>query len=192
MSPSGKSKFDLSEKRQALLDSLLKDQGKGPAGGEVQRSWWAAPGEAEGDRERRSPLSFAQERFWFLDRLQPGNPVYHVPAMIPFHGALDIGAPPPEPGRPGEPARGAAHDVRRRGRPAGAGRGAHGERAAAGGGLRGEAPGRSAGPGRSRWPQIEVVQGRSTSRRGRCCAPSVPDRSPTSTGSLGLFHHIVY
>ena len=92
MSPSGKSKFDLSEKRQALLDSLLKDQGKSPAGGAVQRSWWAAPGEVEGDRERRSPLSFAQERFWFLDRLQPGNPVYHVPAMIPFHGGLDIGA----------------------------------------------------------------------------------------------------
>ncbi|MFP5286409.1 MAG: condensation domain-containing protein, partial [Thermoanaerobaculia bacterium] len=83
-----KSRFDLSEKRQALLDSLLKDQSQGQAGGPPQRPWWADPDDAR----QKPPLSFAQERFWFLDRLQPGNPVYHVPSMIPLHGALDLGA----------------------------------------------------------------------------------------------------
>jgi amino acid adenylation domain-containing protein len=38
------------------------------------------------------PLSFAQERLWLIDRLQPGGAVYNVPAGVRLRGTLDAGA----------------------------------------------------------------------------------------------------
>ena len=38
------------------------------------------------------PLSFAQQRFWFLDRLHPGQPAYNVPVAVRAAGALDVSA----------------------------------------------------------------------------------------------------
>ncbi|HWN41840.1 MAG TPA: amino acid adenylation domain-containing protein, partial [Thermoanaerobaculia bacterium] len=35
------------------------------------------------------PLSFSQERLLFLDRLDPGSPVYNIAAAVDFAGALD-------------------------------------------------------------------------------------------------------
>jgi len=37
-------------------------------------------------------LSFAQERFWFLERFEPGSAVYHIPAALRLRGPLDRGA----------------------------------------------------------------------------------------------------
>ena len=35
------------------------------------------------------PLSFAQQRLWFFDRLEPGNPFYNVPVALRLSGRLD-------------------------------------------------------------------------------------------------------
>ncbi|MEM7354716.1 MAG: amino acid adenylation domain-containing protein, partial [Acidobacteriota bacterium] len=38
------------------------------------------------------PASFAQERLWFLDQLDPGTPVFNLPSAIRLRGQLDIAA----------------------------------------------------------------------------------------------------
>jgi hypothetical protein len=43
-------------------------------------------------RDRPLPLSFAQQRLWFIDQLQPGNPAYHIPSPMTLRGALDVRA----------------------------------------------------------------------------------------------------
>jgi len=40
-------------------------------------------------RDAPLPLSFAQQRLWILDRLDPGNPAYNLPAAVRLKGALD-------------------------------------------------------------------------------------------------------
>ena len=47
------------------------------------------------DRDGRTvslPLSFAQQRLWFLDRWRPGTATYNVPGGLILHGPLDVPA----------------------------------------------------------------------------------------------------
>ena len=44
------------------------------------------------DRNSELPLSFAQQRLWFLDQMEPGNPFYSVPAAVRLKGDLDVAA----------------------------------------------------------------------------------------------------
>ena len=43
-------------------------------------------------RPERIPLSFAQQRLWFLDRLEPERAVYNLPKAMALAGPLDAGA----------------------------------------------------------------------------------------------------
>ncbi|MES1243271.1 MAG: amino acid adenylation domain-containing protein [Acidobacteriota bacterium] len=43
-------------------------------------------------RDRDLPLSFAQQRLWFLHQLDPQSPAYHVPGILRLEGRLDVSA----------------------------------------------------------------------------------------------------
>ncbi len=43
-------------------------------------------------REMLLPLSYAQERLWFLNQLEPGNPAYNIPFALRVHGKLNLDA----------------------------------------------------------------------------------------------------
>lgn len=68
----------LSPAKRALLEKLLKQPPSGAARSIGRR---AADGPA--------PLSFAQQRLWFFDQLEPQNPFYNVSASVPIEGPLD-------------------------------------------------------------------------------------------------------
>ncbi|PYP83917.1 MAG: non-ribosomal peptide synthetase [Blastocatellia bacterium AA13] len=42
------------------------------------------------DRNRLLPLSFAQQRLWFIDQLEPGDPFYNMPAAVRLEGPLNV------------------------------------------------------------------------------------------------------
>jgi amino acid adenylation domain-containing protein len=73
-------------------------EASGPAAGEAgaaDRSLRALePLAADGaaGSGRTFPLSFSQERLWFLDQLDPGKATYNIPAALRLRGRLDLPA----------------------------------------------------------------------------------------------------
>nr|WP_041842091.1 non-ribosomal peptide synthetase [Actinoplanes friuliensis] len=66
----------------AGLASVLDAGAAVPAGGVIPRA----------DRSRPLPLSFAQQRLWFLDQFEPGGTEYVSPLALQLTGDLDTGA----------------------------------------------------------------------------------------------------
>ncbi|HZH16543.1 MAG TPA: amino acid adenylation domain-containing protein, partial [Archangium sp.] len=52
----------------------------------------APPALRPAPRDGLLPLSFAQQRLWFIDQLQPGNPTYNIPTALRLSGSLDASA----------------------------------------------------------------------------------------------------
>ena len=42
------------------------------------------------ERGERTPLSFAQQRLWFIDQLEPGNAAYNIPGAVRLEGSLNL------------------------------------------------------------------------------------------------------
>src|SRR5215216_4538656 len=80
MSSTTKGTFELSGKRRALLEALLSEQEiKSPGAERIPRREDGGP----------APLSFAQQRLWFFDQFEPGNPAYNLVSTVLLQGKLD-------------------------------------------------------------------------------------------------------
>ncbi|HEX6184594.1 MAG TPA: amino acid adenylation domain-containing protein [Pyrinomonadaceae bacterium] len=73
-------KHSLTPEQRAQLERRLRGEATPSSGPEPIRPAARAP---------RPPLSFAQQRLWFLDQMEPGNPFYNVPRALRFEGRLD-------------------------------------------------------------------------------------------------------
>ena len=92
---------NLSPERRALLARRLRERGGAvPAAGarpagevaDWERPLHTPPPIARARVEGDAPLSFAQQRLWFLDQLEPGRATYNVVASVSLVGPLDEGA----------------------------------------------------------------------------------------------------
>lgn len=78
-----KSMSTLSPEKQKLVELLLKEKNINVAQNRIV---------PQSRQENSFPLSFAQQRMWFLDRLAPGNPMYNNPAAVSIKGRINVAA----------------------------------------------------------------------------------------------------
>ncbi|MCC7361437.1 MAG: AMP-binding protein, partial [Anaerolineales bacterium] len=79
MSASSRNPFDLSPQRRALLEQMLH---------ESQLPGGASDTIAPRSPSALAPLSFPQQRLWFLDQFAPG-PAFNIPVALRLRGPLD-------------------------------------------------------------------------------------------------------
>jgi len=72
----------------ATVEGLARKIGEVKSEGRLEE----APPLVRAPRNERLPLSFAQERLWFIDQLVPNNPSYNVPRAVRLEGQLDLEA----------------------------------------------------------------------------------------------------
>ncbi|MCY1023457.1 non-ribosomal peptide synthetase [Pyxidicoccus sp. MSG2] len=85
-SPKGRISSELRERIRANREALIAFLGARNA-----RSGGRAP-LVRVARDKPLTLSFAQQRLWFLNELEPGNPFYNIPVAVRLRGSLDIAA----------------------------------------------------------------------------------------------------
>src|ERR1044072_4005234 len=81
MSKLAKSNINMTDEKRALLEMLLRE------GGIESSTTQRISRRKQGDQV---PLSFAQQRLWFLDQLTPGSSFYNISQAIRLRGHLDI------------------------------------------------------------------------------------------------------
>ncbi|WP_409060181.1 amino acid adenylation domain-containing protein [Streptomyces sp. SYP-A7185] len=69
--------------QQKLLDQLLDGQGVARTASAIER---------RPDPAAPAPLSYAQERLHFFDRMTPGSPLYAMTGLVRLRGAVDVAA----------------------------------------------------------------------------------------------------
>lgn len=73
----------LSETKRAQARALMIQKGI---------DFWSFPIVSRATDLPHLSLSFAQQRLWFLDQLEPGGASYNVPAAVRLTGQLDLEA----------------------------------------------------------------------------------------------------
>ncbi|MYT29118.1 MULTISPECIES: condensation domain-containing protein, partial [unclassified Streptomyces] len=80
---------DAKKDRAAALPPELREALRRRLAGQAPPAATARPGIPRADRSRPLPLSFAQQRLWFLDRLRPGDARYNSAVALRLTGPLD-------------------------------------------------------------------------------------------------------
>ena len=75
---------DLSPEKQAILLRKLKQRA---AASTAETTTIPRLRDTDGDA---FPLSFAQQRLWFLAQMEPDSPFYNIPAALRLRGPLDV------------------------------------------------------------------------------------------------------
>jgi amino acid adenylation domain-containing protein len=77
----------LTPKKRELLELLLQEKKQKASTGQWKTTPAAIPKRAVFSP---APVSFAQQRLWFIDQLTPGIPAFNIPAAVQLKGALNV------------------------------------------------------------------------------------------------------